>query len=82
MKNQSEVDAIVDDTLSTLLKIDPSVVRFVDRATTTSWSSLMHVEIFFSLEEQFGVKFEDDDIAFAESRDDLVAAVERALGLG
>lgn len=57
----------------------------VDNATTCSretvanWTSLMHIEIFFALEEEFGVRFEEDTMAFADTRSDLVDAVEEAL---
>lgn len=39
----------------------------------------MHIEIFFALEEEFGVRFEEDSMAFADSRSDLVDVVEDAL---
>lgn len=42
----------------------------------------MHVEIFFALEEEFEVRFPEDDMAFAESRDDLVETVCGALAIG
>ncbi len=49
------------------------------REVTPGWSSLMHIEIFFALEEEFDVRFDEDSMAFAESRDDLVDTVFSAL---
>ena len=39
----------------------------------------MHIEIFFALEEEFDIRFDEDSMAFAESRNDLVDTVVSAL---
>ena len=39
----------------------------------------MHIEIFFALEEETGIRLSEDDMAFSESRNELVEAVLKAL---
>ena len=79
MKSRSEIESIVDDVLVKLLHIDAAETHDASREKTAKWSSLMHIEIFFALEEQFDVRFDDDAIAFAEDRDDLVSMIQAAI---
>ena len=79
MKSRSEVEVIVDRILSTILQIDSASLSGSAREVTPSWTSLIHIEIFFVLEEEFDVRFDEDSMAFAESRNDLVDAVIEAL---
>jgi len=70
---------IVDRILSTILQIDSASLSGSAREVTPSWTSLIHIEIFFVLEEEFDIRFDEDSMAFAESRNDLVDAVIEAL---
>ena len=79
MKSRSEVEVIVDRILSTILQIDSTSLSGSAREITPSWTSLIHIEIFFVLEEEFDIRFDEDSMAFAESRNDLVDAVLEAL---
>lgn len=79
MKSRSEVEVIVDRILSTILQIDSASLSGSAREVTPSWTSLIHIEIFFVLEEEFDIRFDEDSMAFAESRNDLVDAVIEAL---
>lgn len=79
MKSTSEIEAAIDRILVTLLQLSPEETATSNRGSVARWTSLMHIEIFFALEEEFGVRFEEDSMAFAESRDDLVDAVVEAL---
>jgi len=79
VKSRSEVEVIVDRILSTILQIDSASLSGSAREVTPSWTSLIHIEIFFVLEEEFDVRFDEDSMAFAESRNDLVDAVIEAL---
>lgn len=79
MKSTSEIEAAIDRILVTLLQLSPEETSTSTRGNVAKWTSLMHIEIFFALEEEFGVRFEEDSMAFAESRDDLVDAVVEAL---
>lgn len=82
MKSRSEVESTVDKVLRSILKLDADAVCTAKRSEVTTWTSLMHVEVFFALEEEFGLRFPEDDMAFAESRDDLVDTVCGALSIG
>jgi acyl carrier protein len=79
VKSRSEVEVIVDRILSTILQIDSTSLSGSAREVTPSWTSLIHIEIFFVLEEEFDIRFDEDSMAFAESRNDLVDAVLEAL---
>lgn len=79
MRSKSEIGSAVDRILTTLLQVSEDNVATCSRQTVTNWTSLMHIEIFFALEEEFGVRFEEDSMAFADSRSDLVDVVEDAL---
>jgi len=79
VKSRSEVEVIVDRILSTILQIDSASLSGSAREVTPSWTSLIHIEIFFVLEEEFDIRFDEDSMAFAESRNDLVDAVIEAL---
>jgi len=79
VKSRGEVEAIVDRILSTILEIDSISLSGSAREVTPSWTSLMHIEIFFVLEEEFGIRFDEDTMAFADSRNDLVDALIKAL---
>jgi acyl carrier protein len=82
LKSRSEVESTVDRILMSIFKIEIDAARMVRRSELVAWTSLMHVEVFFALEEEFGVRFPEDDLAFAESRDDLVDTVCSALSIG
>ena len=79
MKSKDEIENAVDIVLTKLLHIDIDSTATASREKTPGWSSLMHIEIFFALEEEFGLRFDDDAMAFSESRDDLVATVLSAI---
>jgi len=79
LKSREEIEFAVDNILMKLMEIGPDEVALAEREKTTRWSSLMHIEVFFALEEEFDLRFADDEMAFAESRNDLVEIVLAAL---
>lgn len=79
MKSREEIKQIVDKVLTSLIPSSAPSPETANRETTPGWSSLMHIEIFFALEEEFDIRFDEDAMAFAESRDDLVDLVLSAL---
>jgi acyl carrier protein len=44
---------------------------------TEPWDSLRHVELIFSIEDEFGVRFEEAELPNLTSLDALVKAVAR-----
>ncbi len=79
MKSRTEVEKIVDSILIKLLRVDSEEVLTAGREKTPGWSSLMHIEIFFALEEEFGIRFDDNAMAFSDSRSELVDAIIDAI---
>jgi acyl carrier protein len=79
LKSREEIELAVDNILVKLLEVESGGVALATRENTTSWSSLVHIEVFFALEEEFDLRFADDEMAFAESRNDLVEIVLAAL---
>ncbi len=79
MRSRDDIAKIVDKVLTSLVPASASNPMIASREVTPGWSSLMHIEIFFALEEEFDVRFDEDSMAFAESRDDLVDTVFSAL---
>ncbi len=47
------------------------------RQTMLNWDSLKHVEILFSLEDHFEIRFDGEELASLDSVDKLVRAVEQ-----
>ena len=70
-----EIELVVDNILMKLIQVNAADVGLAARDKTPGWSSLIQIEIFFALEEEFGIRFDDDAMAFAESRNDLVETV-------
>ena len=44
---------------------------------TEPWDSLRHVELIFSIEDEFGIRFEEDELADLTSLHALAEAVAR-----
>ena len=49
----------------------------VSRSTEPEWDSLRHVELIFSIEDEFGVRFDEDELMELTSLPALVGAVDR-----
>ena len=47
------------------------------RDRVAEWDSLKHVEILFALEDEFGVRFDEDELARLDSLESLTDSVER-----
>jgi len=79
LRSRDDIAKIVDKVLTSLVPASALSPESASREATPGWSSLMHIEIFFALEEEFNVRFDEDSMAFAESRDDLVDTVVSTL---
>jgi acyl carrier protein len=62
----------VRDILETALGTSLDGIENPGRQEIESWDSLTHVEIVFMLEEQFDVRFGEEEIATLRSLDDIV----------
>lgn len=68
----------VENVVSRLFSVGRSEVTSITRELEPKWTSLMHVELFFALEEQFNIRISEDEMAFAESAADLIEVVRRS----
>lgn len=68
----------VENVVSRLFSVGRSEVTSITREMEPKWTSLMHVELFFALEEQFNIRISEDEMAFAESVADLIEVVRRS----
>lgn len=78
---RSDVQRIVDEVLAQVLDVPLTTAAAVTRSGVDSWTSLAHIEIIFSIEDELRIRLSDDEAAFADSRDDLVALAAARLGL-
>lgn len=73
-----EIEEGVEDVFSRMFSVSRNEVSSITREVEPRWTSLMHVELFFALEEQFNIRISEDEMAFAESVADLVEVVRRS----
>jgi acyl carrier protein len=72
--NRQQVENIVLDVLAAILKCQVS--GETSRENTPQWDSLKHIEIMFSVEDEFGLQFSEAELAEMDSVDRIV---ERAM---
>jgi acyl carrier protein len=77
---KNEIETTVIEVVARLFDVSHDQARVLERGSEDKWTSLMHVELFFALEERFGIRISDDEIAFAESTSDLIDVASRSLG--
>jgi acyl carrier protein len=79
MIQQTETE-VVRQILETAL--DTSLAGIADPARDglENWDSLTHMEIVFMLEDAFGVRFDEDEIAELDSESQIVDCVRRKHG--
>lgn len=49
------------------------------RAAEPDWDSMKHIELMFLLEDHFGVRFSEDEMAEMEDTEGILRALELAL---
>jgi acyl carrier protein len=57
-----------DDTLT--------IAADTSRGDVADWDSVAHVKIILSLEEEFAVRFSEDEVSSAQTVGDLLTAIE------
>lgn len=73
--NREQIQALVADTVATVLQCAPADLAQASRAELPAWDSLKHVEILFALEDALGVEFSEDEMAGLDSVPRLVDAI-------
>lgn len=64
------------DILSNILKIDVNDNTSVSMQNCQEWSSIVHIDIIMSLEEEFGILFSESDLPILTSQEAIVKKVE------
>ncbi len=77
MMSREEIEKRLVEVLGTVL--GHPVTASVVRAGEKSWDSLKHIEIVFAIEEQFGARFSEDEIAAAGSLADFATFLQEHL---
>lgn len=72
-----ELDARVRDAISIALKRPVDESESIDRDTEPRWDSLKHVELLFSLEDIFSIKFDEKELAELNNIEALVESIEK-----
>ncbi len=80
MPSSEELAGVVAAIVARVLRISPEEVFGARRGEHEAWNSLKHIEIVFQIEEEFEVKFEEDEIAELFDVKSIVAAVDRVRG--
>jgi acyl carrier protein len=71
-----EIQAAVAELLSITIGRRIAQTESVTRDSEPTWDSLKHVELILMLEEHFGVRFSEEEMAALHSSDEIVRAIE------
>lgn len=74
---RAEVEAVVSEVLSLVLKQSFTPAEPVLRAEVETWDSLSHIEIIYAVEEALEVTFGEQEMADLDGSQAIVDAVER-----
>jgi len=58
------------------------VARDTGRLDVADWDSVAHVKLILSLEEEFGIRFSEDEVSSMQTVGDLLDAIETHKGRG
>ena len=73
---RSQIQAAVVELLSITVGRPIAPTESVTRDSEPNWDSLKHVELILMLEEHFGVRFSEKEMAALRSSDEIVHAIE------
>ena len=71
--NQQQIETTVLAVLAAILKIEASVDS--TRKNTPQWDSLKHIEVIFSVEDEMGVLFSEEEMAGLDSVAGIIETV-------
>ncbi len=77
---RAEIDAGVREILGRVLRRPVPPGEEVSRATEAGWDSLRHVEVLFAVEDFFGVRLDEAELAHLTSSRKIGDSVERLRG--
>ena len=68
--NREEVEIRALKILEIVLKCSPR--KITSRENTPAWDSLKHIEVIFAIEDEFAVRFTEEDLSKANSLESIV----------
>jgi acyl carrier protein len=71
-----EIQGAVAELLSVSLGRQVAQTESIARDSELAWDSLRHIELILMLEEHFGVRFSEEEMAALQSSDEIVRAIE------
>ena len=77
MTESDDVEGRIREIMGVVFKRSIPPGEPVSRSTEPAWDSLRHVELIFSIEDEFGVRFDEDELMELTSLSALVEAVDR-----
>ncbi len=72
-----KIEATVREVISKVLKRPVNESESIERDTEPKWDSLKHVELLFSLEDIFPIRFDEKELAELNNIDALVESIEK-----
>ncbi|MCE5242538.1 MAG: acyl carrier protein [Syntrophobacteraceae bacterium] len=76
---QSEMESIVVETFSLVMKQPFGLNEEVVRGRESAWTSLKHIELILALEEKFDIRFTEDEMVELKSLSTVKATVSKHL---
>ena len=73
---RDEIETTVMSVFSIILKQDFDAGTAITRDDTACWDSLKHMEIFFSLEDELGIEFSDEELSALDSVSKIIDCAE------
>jgi acyl carrier protein len=74
------LEADLRQLLGALLRVAPGGLPVdASRRTLEAWDSLRHLQLILALEEQYGIRFGDDELQSLDSLPALLAALKEKL---
>jgi len=58
------------------------VTKETSRRDVADWDSVAHVKLVLALEEEFGIRFSEDEVSSVQTVGDLLASIETHKGRG
>ncbi len=75
----SNIHQKIYEILSNVLEIEVNENTQISMQTCEKWTSLAHIDIIMSIEEELGIAFGQDDLPTLTSQDSLINKVKELL---
>ena len=73
---RTQIQSAVAELLTITLGRQITQNESVSRDSESNWDSLRHIELILMLEEHFGVRFSEEEMAALRDSDEIVHAIE------